>query len=215
MDFDRGVELSQENVTPLVTIRVASESDVAAIQRCRFDVYSEEGYINPLNFPDGRESDQYDDSSVSVIATAGIGNVAVGTTRIILGKYTNLPIQEAPHFLTISRPERAGEISRLCVRDGYRDGRISIAMYRTLFDVIEKNGIEEVYVIVDQAFYETLCWIGFPFAVLGEPKDYMGLTIPAKCVISEVLPSLKNSENANLLGVTALFERPFPGSIIM
>jgi N-acyl-L-homoserine lactone synthetase len=207
MNFDRGVELSQENVTPLVTIRVASESDVEAIQRCRFDVYSEEGYIDPLNFPDGRESDQYDDSSVSVIATAGIGNVAVGTTRIIFGKYTNLPIQEEPHFLTISKPEKVG--------DGYRDGKVSIAMYRTLFDVIEKNNIEEVYVIVDQAFYDTLRWIGFPFEVLGEPKDYMGLTIPARCVISEVRPSLKESENANLLGVTALFERPFSGSIIM
>jgi len=207
--------LSDQDTSPLVTIRVANEGDMEAIQRCRFDVYSEEGYIDPENFPDGREYDEYDESSVSVIATAGIGTFAVGTTRIIFGKYTNLPIQEKPHYLTISQPEKVGEISRLCVRDGYRDGRISIAMYRTLFDVIEKNGIEEVYVIVDQSFYDTLCWIGFPFEVLGEPKDYMGLTIPAKCVISEVRPSLKKSENANLLGVTALFERPFPGSIIM
>ena len=207
--------MSDQNTSPLVTIRVANEGDMEAIQRCRFDVYSQEGYIDPKNFPDGREYDQHDESSVSVIATAGISTRAVGTTRIIFGKYSNLPIQEAPHYLTISNPEKAGEISRLCVRDGYRDGKISIAMYRTLFDVIEKNNIEELYVIVDEAFYNALCWIRFPFEVMGEPKEYMGLTIPAMCVTSEVLPSLKNSENANLLGVTALFERPFPGSLIM
>jgi N-acyl-L-homoserine lactone synthetase len=215
MNFDRGATMSKENVSPLVTIRVAKKGDTEAIQKCRFDIYSEEGYINPLSFPDGRESDHYDDSSVSVIATAGIGNVAVGTTRIILGKYCNLPVQEAPHHLIVPTVEKAGEISRLCVREGYRDGRVSIAMYRVLFDVIEKNNIEEVYVIVDQTFYDTLRWIGFPFVALGEPKEYMGLTIPAKCTISEVLPSLKNSENANLLGVAALFEQPFHGSIIM
>ena len=207
--------MTQQSVSPLVTIRVADEKDVEAIQRCRFDVYSEEGYIDHRDFPDGREHDQYDNSSISVVATTSIGIRAVGTTRIILGKYSNLPIQEKPHYLTISQPEKVGEISRLCVRDGYRDGRISIAMYRTLFDVIEKNNIEEVYAIVDEAFYDTLCWIGFPFEIMGEPKDYMGLTIPTKCVISEVVPSLKKSENANLLGVAALFERPYPGSIIM
>lgn len=205
--------MHNEEVSPLVTIRVAQAGDMEAIQKCRYDVYSEEGYINPRDFPDGRETDHYDDCSASVIATAGIATHAVGTTRIIFGDCAVLPIQEGPHYLSITEPQTAGEISRLCVRPGYRDGKISIAMYRTLFHVIEECGIKEVYVIVDEAFFSTLCWIGFPFEKLGEPKDYMGQTIPAVCVISEVLPSLRKSENANLLGVTTLFERPFNGSL--
>lgn len=207
--------MHNEEVSPLVTIRVAQAGDMEAVQRCRYDVYSEEGYINPKEFPDGLETDRYDECSVSVIATAGIATHAVGTTRLIFGDCTKLPIQKKPHFLDIPKPHSAGEISRLCVRPGYRDGKISIAMYRTLFHVIEECGIEAVYVIVDEAFFGTLCWIGFPFEKLGEPKDYMGQTIPAVCVISEVLPSLRKSENANLLGVTTLFEKPFIGSLQM
>lgn len=207
--------MSKPNIPPLITIRLAEENDLEAVQRCRFDVYSEEGFINPNKFPDGREYDAYDNHAISIIATAGLGTVAIGTTRLILGNQTVLPIQAFPHSTVISPQSSVAEISRLCVRDRYRDGKVSIGMYRVLFHITQVYEIEEVYVIVDEDFFNTICWIGFPFEKIGPMRNYMGKTIPAKCIVSEVLPSLRNSENANLLGVTALFERPFPGQLIM
>ena len=202
-------------VSPLVTIRVASEEDMQAIRKCRYDVYSKEGFIDPSCFPDGQELDQYDESSVHVIAQVGDSLEAAGTTRIILGKYSNLPIQYEPHLVSVPEIEKAGEISRLCVRDNHSDGKISIGLYRVLFHVIEQRDVEVIYVIVDNEFFETLCWLGFPFEKIGEPKDYMGYTIPAKCVISEVLPSLQANETSKKLGVTALFEQQFNGKIVI
>lgn len=202
-------------VSPLVTIRVASEEDMEAIHRCRYDVYSKEGFIDPSDFPDGQEFDQFDESSVHVIAQVGDSHGAAGTTRIILGKYSNLPVQYEPHLVSVQEIEKAGEISRLCVRDSYRDGKVSIGLYRALFHVIEQHGVEVIYAIVDNEFFETLRWIGFPFEKIGEPKDYMGYTIPAKCVISEVIPSLRASEMAGQLGVTELFEQEFNEKIVM
>lgn len=207
--------MSSLNIPPLITIRLAEETDVEVIQKCRFDVYSEEGFIDPDNFPDGREFDAYDSHAISIIATAGLGTVAIGTTRLILGSQTVLPIQGFPHSAVINSQSSAGEISRLCVRDKYRNGKVSIGMYRVLFHITQVHEIEEVYIIVDEDFFNTIRWIGFPFEKIGPTRDYMGKTIPAMCAVSEVLPSLKNSENANLLGVTALFERPFPGQLIM
>lgn len=207
--------MTNQGVSPLVTIRVAESRDLEAVRRCRYDVYSQEGFIDPRAFPDGQEFDQYDAFSVSVIATAGIETFAVGTTRLILGDYVSLPIEKSPHFVEIPSAQKAAEISRLCVRDGYRDGRISIAMYRTLFHLIETYGVEAIYAIVDEAFFNTLKWIGFPFVKIGEPMDYMGITLPVVCMTSEVRPSLHKCENANLLGVTALFDRPYDGSLMM
>lgn len=201
--------------SPLITVRVAEAPDTEAIQRCRFDIYSEEGFIDVSKFPDGMEYDEYDNHSVSVIASAGAGIDAIGTTRVIIKDGFELPIQKHPHFAWLPQERSACEISRLCVRKGFRDGKISLAMYRVLFHIIQSNGIEDIYAIVDEEFFATLCWIGFPFERIGESKEYMGLTVPTRCVTDQVIPALKESENANLLGVTSLFERPYPGKLIL
>ena len=201
--------------SPLITVRVADAQDTEAIQRCRFDIYSEEGFIDVSKFPDGMEHDEYDDHAISVIACSKTNIHALGTTRVIFRQGKKLPIEKYPHYVRLPFNRSACEISRLCVRKDMRDGRVSIAMYRTLFHIIESNSIEDIYAIVDEEFFATLCWIGFPFEKIGEPKEYMGLTVPTRCVTEQVIPALKESENANLLGVTSLFERPYPGKLIL
>ncbi len=201
---------------PLVTIRIAEKSDTEAIQRCRFDVYSEMGYISPADFPEGREFDSYDNHSVSVIASTRPALTAVGTTRLVLGSGGVLPIQDPNHHaIDVSGFGNAAEISRLCVRKNFREGKISIGMYRVLFHIVDVQKIDAVFAIVDEDFYKTITWIGFPFQQIGPAKDHMGLTVPCVCRITEVLSALRESENANMLGITELFERPFPGELLM
>lgn len=204
------------NHSPLVTIRIAEESDFEIIQKCRFDVYSEQGYIVPSEFPDGRESDKYDEYAVSVVACSAPAISAVGTTRLVLAKGGPLPIEDPEHHAVgINDRDKAAEISRLCIRKKFRNGRISLGLYRTLFHIVELHDINNVYAIVDEKFFEALVYIGFPFQKIGEPKNQMGLTIPCSCKISDVLPSLQDNEYANLLGITELFEQPFVDKLLM
>ena len=201
---------------PLVTIRVANDSDTDAIQKCRFDVYSEMGFINPDDFPDKREFDEYDNYSVSVIATASMAFNAVGTTRLVLGSGGELPVEDPKHHaVNVSGYGNVAEISRLCVRKKFREGKISLGMYRVLFHIVDVKKIDTVFAIVDEDFYKTIVWLGFPFIQIAEPKDHMGITIPCACKISEVMPALKDSETANMFGITELFSRPFPGKILL
>jgi N-acyl-L-homoserine lactone synthetase len=202
--------------SPLVTIRVANSSDIELIQECRFDVYSEMGYIDPADFPEKREYDSYDDYAISVIATTSSSLSAIGTTRLVLGSRGVLPIEDPNHHnVDISPFTNSAEISRLCVRKNFREGKISIGMYRVLFHLGDIHNIETVFAIVDEEFYRTITWLGFPFRQIGEPKEHMGTTIPCVCAVKEIMPALEESETANLLGVTELFRLPFADKILL
>lgn len=208
--------MSSSVPSPLVTIRVANNSDTEAIQRCRFDVYSEMGYINPDSYPDKREYDSYDSYSVPVIASHAAAFSAVGTTRLILSSGGILPIQDPKHHaVRIEGYGSSAEISRLCVRKNFRDGKISLGMYRVLFHIVDTEGIDTVFAIMDEGFYKTITWLGFPFVQIGGPKEHMGLTIPYACAIDDLIPALRESETANMFGITELFERPFHDELLM
>ena len=208
--------MASEGASPLVSIRVAGSSDIEAIQRCRFDVYTEMGYIDPDNFPDGRESDSFDIYSKSIIATTSTGISAIGTTRLVLGAKGTLPIESKHcHNIDVSSYGKSAEISRLCVRKPFRNSHISLGMYRVLFHIVDIEKIDTVFAVVDESFFRTIVWIGFPFKQIGQPKNFMGLTIPTVCAIKDVMPALIESENANMLGVTQLFKQKFSGSLLM
>lgn len=199
----------------LVTLRIAEPADFEALERCRFDVYAEQGYIDARGFPAARERDAYDDHAVSAIATVGPTSVVVGTARLIVAADGPLPIQAAPHAVDVGKLGHAAEISRLCVRREYRHGRAGIGLCRVLFQVAEKRGVEVVYAILDERLLAGLRWIGLPFRAIGPPQAHMGVTVPCLCVIDDVLPALRASPQANLLGVTWLFERACPSRLVL
>jgi len=206
--------MTKKGPTPLVNIRVANSSDTEAVERCRFEVYSEMGFIDPSKYPDGRESDLYDNYSSSVIASTPTSFSAIGTTRLVFGSKGKLPIQDsASHAIDVSGFGSVAEISRLCVRKRFRNSHISLGMYRVLFHLVEVEQVDTVFAVVDESLLQMILWIGFPFEQIGETKKYMGLTIPTACKIQNVMPALQESEVANMLGVTELFEKPFTGSL--
>lgn len=199
----------------LVTLRIAEPADVEALERCRFDVYAEQGFIDARDFPEGRERDGFDDHAVSAIATAGPDDEVVGTARLIVAADGPLPIEAAPHAVDVGRPGPAAEISRLCVRRAYRHGRAGIGLCRVLFQVAEQRGVEVVYAILDERLLAGLRWIGLPFRAIGPPRASMGLTVPCRCVVDDLLPALRASPQANLLGVTWLFEHACPSRLVL
>lgn len=199
----------------LVTCRIADPADAEALERCRCDVYAEQGFIEARDFPAGRERDAYDDHAVSAIATVGPAGAVVGTARLIVAADGPLPIEAAPHAVDVGRQGQAAEFSRLCVRQEYRHGRAGIGLCRVLFQVAERRGVEVIYAILDERLLAGLRWIGLPFRAIGPPRAHMGVTVPCLCVVDDVLPSLRASPQANLLGVTLLFEHACPSRLVL
>jgi N-acyl-L-homoserine lactone synthetase len=202
--------------SPLVTVRVATEEDTEQIERCRWEVYSQEGFIRPEDYPEQRESDRFDAYSQSVVATVGPDDRVIGTSRLIFGSGGPLPIQDPEHHaLDIARYGSVAEVSRLCVRPEYQDGRASLGLYCVLFHLLKRHNIETALAVVDEDFFGTLTLIGFPFRKVGPPRDHMGMTIPCVCVADEILPALQSNEQSKAFGVTKLFEAPFTGQILI
>ena len=202
--------------SPLVSVRVATDDDRKPIGRLRYDVYVGEGFIAAADFPEGLEFDCFDDYSHPVVATVGAGSRVVGTSRLILGSGGPLPIQDPEHHgLDTSNYKNIGEISRLCVRPDFQDGRISLGLYRCLFHLLDVYSLDAVCAVVGEEFFETLCRIGFPFKKVGPVRDHMGPTVPCVCITEEVIPALQNNQHSNDLGITALFEQPFTGQLLI
>lgn len=206
-----------EDLRPMTAVRIATSQDLESIERCRFEVYSQEGYIDPCNYPDGREWDVFDGHSTSVVATNSSELYAVGTARLILNHENKLPCQDPDHHnVDTSEMGVVAEISRLAVRREWRrPGGIQVGLYRVLYHLAIKNGIENLLAVVDEKFFKTLTWIGFPFSPIGPLREYMGTTLPCVCRVDDIMPSLQDSEPANLIGVTTMFEQPFTGTILV
>lgn len=198
-----------------VTFRLACADDTESVQRCRYDVYTEQGFVSPEKHPGARERDSYDSHAVSALATVGSLGEVIGTARLILAADGPLPIEASPHSIDIPANGRVAEISRLCVRPAFRHGRVGIGLFRILFQVIEQRSIDSVYGILDERLLVSLRWLGLPFRRLGPPRSFMGVTIPCVCEVADVVPALRRNTQANLLGVTWLFERPCPERLVL
>jgi N-acyl-L-homoserine lactone synthetase len=198
-----------------VTFRVADVQDVEAVERCRYDVYTEQGFIAPENHPDGRERDDYDAHAVTAIATAGPSHDVIGTVRLLLSERGPLPITAPPHSIRVDTGILTAEISRLCVRREFRHGRVGIGLVRVLYHVIEQRFVETMYAILDERLLQSLGWIGIPFQSIGPPRPHMGMTVPCVCAVADVVPALRRNVQANLLGVTWLFEKPCPERLVL
>jgi N-acyl-L-homoserine lactone synthetase len=198
-----------------VTFRLAGVHDAESVQQCRYDVYAEQGFIAPYDHPEGREQDLYDARAVSAIATVGSPGKVIGTARLIFAEDGPLPIEAHPHSIDVISSGRVAEISRLCVRPHFRHGRVGMGLFRVLFQVIEQRSIDSVYAILDERLLGSLRWIGLPFRRVGPPRSFMGTTIPCVCAVADVVPALRRNAQANLLGVTWLFERPCPERLVL
>jgi len=95
------------------------------VHSLRYAVYcKEKGYLDPKNYPDGQEYDEYDDYATNFAAFSKTGDI-IGTVRLVCPKQqqrfpyqdfcTPLPDVELPPI------GKAAEISRLIISPGFRE----------------------------------------------------------------------------------------------
>src|SRR5689334_23097596 len=85
------------------------------IYRLRFEVYCHEcGFIEEKDYPDGRETDEYDKQSVHFAAINSFGEI-IGTVRLILSTPLVLPIKKYCPDVRLEPEVSYAEISRLVI----------------------------------------------------------------------------------------------------
>ncbi len=110
--------------------------------RIRYEVYVQEfGFENPLDHPDGLETDDYEKESIH-FACMNENDSVVGTIRLVLHSSKGFPIEHAVKTTFVGKkphPSKIAEISRLTVSKDLRrrkeDGMFGVESY-----IKEKEG---------------------------------------------------------------------------
>lgn len=127
--------------------RARTDEERRAAFRLRHEVYSQEGFIRPEEFPSGEFQDAFDTVSVQILVSDPAGAL-VGTTRLVLPSELGFPTECFFDFEPPDVPrEQLGEYGRLAIRDGHRGGGRGpmLGMLKAVFEVMIEQRIRQVF----------------------------------------------------------------------
>ena len=161
--------------------------------RLRYRVFClEKKWLNPEEYPDGKETDEYDQHSVHFLAANDTSKI-VGTARAIFPSELGLPVFN--NFEDIATPddvERYVELSRLIVAKETRGLTVTIGLLKSILNWCLYEGITTAFVIVEERMLNFLLRLGYPFRKAGPGKFYFGAyTTPAYVTLSELSKTLE------------------------
>lgn len=171
------------------------DEDLDEIYRIRYQVYCEEyNYLDRNKYPDNRELDRYDRSSIHFVLRTQQGEIAA-SVRLILSSTDDFPIKK--NFQIDLRDKHikstdSAEISRLIVAKKFRKNFLLLALIKGLFAYAKGNEITHVYAVLDDKLHHVLSKMGFPFVRIGPPSLYQGLTSPYVLIVSEMLENMRS-----------------------
>jgi len=116
--------MMSEQVDPFEFRRITSPEEMEEVYRLRFQVYCNEcRFIKAEDYPDGRETDEFDKHSAHFGGYDKDG-LLVGAVRLILPACGKFPIEEHCETLEIDpekvTPRKSAEVSRLTISKLYR-----------------------------------------------------------------------------------------------
>jgi N-acyl-L-homoserine lactone synthetase len=167
--------------------RLASETwEMDELLRLRYQVYcKEKQWLKADDYPDGRETDQFDAHSVHFLALKN--NEVAGTVRAIFPSESGLPIT---NLFRITVPESVihyVEISRLAVDKDARGLEFTIGLLHALFSWCVERGVTHGYAVLENNLLEFLMRIGYPFKKVGDQKFlYGGYNLPVCMELSAI-----------------------------
>jgi N-acyl-L-homoserine lactone synthetase len=161
--------------------------------RLRYQVYCvERQYLNPDDYPDQRESDEFDADSVHVGAVDLNGDL-VATARVIRANGRGFPMFNycafAPGVRTLDLPGVVAvevsrvSISRQCVRpQRRRRSEPFLTLVKSIMQGAKRAGATHLIGATDAAFHRWLVHYGLPYRKAGPEVDYYGPVAP--CIMS-------------------------------
>jgi N-acyl amino acid synthase of PEP-CTERM/exosortase system len=195
-----------------------TDADRDRSYRLRYQVYCIENDFEPAShYPDGRETDLYDQQSVHGLLIYRDTEAVAGTARLILPRRKNadqpLPTPQicAPQILAAHShripADSTAELSRFAISKSSRPhnptgtvslgivSTLSLGLMRGVVAMASANGITHLYALMEPALLRMLRGLGIHFEKLGPVVDYHGRRQPCFC-------------DLNLLLGTTLLERP-------
>jgi N-acyl-L-homoserine lactone synthetase len=172
---------------------VTSERELRECARLRAQVYVwERGWLPASRLHGGLERDDDDDRAIHLLASRN--GEESGTARLILRCGGEpLPVES---LLDGPLPPLSGavaEISRLAVAPGARgDSAVLLHLCRGLHAVAVRQGIDDVYAIVEEELYWHLLSLRFPFRRAGAASwTYGSWNFPIVMPVVEAVGGLK------------------------
>ncbi|MFA5038144.1 MAG: PEP-CTERM/exosortase system-associated acyltransferase [Candidatus Omnitrophota bacterium] len=180
--------------------KVETAEALRRFYRLRFQVYCREcGYFNEHQYPEGAESDAYDDSSVHFCAGDKEGNLIAGV-RLILPDCGKFPIEHASPDVDLERlgvkRQECAEISRLVIsrEQRKRAGIVSSSQMSPLvtdlceqmYRECERRGIRYCLAMMAPSLHLLLKMHHFPFQQVGEGFEYFGKVYPYLIDVTKV-----------------------------
>jgi len=186
-----------------------SPATQAIHRKIRYHVYCvERGYEDPAAYPNGEESDLWDDDAVQFVARERMSGRCVGAIRLILPRAVDFPVETlgclSPAASLKLRRRQLGELSRVCIVRtpqawmyqgtltrglGHvpknRELEVLIGLVRAVTVFGMQRGIERCYVLITEAFARLLGRLGLVLEPAGEPVDHRGLRSPYLYLLRE------------------------------
>lgn len=184
---------------------VDPECDVRLMRKAhelRFQVYClEQGFLDAIDYPDGREADEHDASAIHFASGDSDGEVAGYVRLVMAGPVRGFPFQV--HGLTLHEgvclppPQRSAEISRLMVRGTYRrqpdrSPEILCGLFRQMYAHSERHGIRYWYAAMERSLVRVLQrMLNIEFQQIGPVTDYYGPVAPYMIDLQDVAVRLR------------------------
>lgn len=159
----------------LVFRQILSEEELRQVQQLRYQVYCiEKKFLSADNYPDGIETDEYDQHSIHLVAISENNGKIAGTLRLILNSEHRFPVEKHCNlYQPIEDRKHSVEFSRLIVEKEYRkDFAISIMMglSREAYRYLLKEDIEHCYAVLEVQFLRMLKRLGIQFRPIGSKE---------------------------------------------
>jgi len=193
---------------------LADRSSTQAIhRRIRYHVYCvERGYEDPEAYPNGEESDLWDDDAVQFVVRERVSGRCVGAIRLILPRAIDFPVETLGCLSPVAslnlRRRQLGELSRVCIirspqswmyQGAFTQGlghvpknrelEVLIGLVRAVTVYGLQRGIERCYVLITDAFARLLGRLGLVLEPAGEPVDHRGLRSPYLYILRDSVAS--------------------------
>ena len=141
--------------------RAGTEGDREAVYRLRFDVFSDERFIEPRFFPDGKLQDEFDAYSTQIMVEKD--GELVATTRFVRPSRLGFPTEALFDFESPAVPrERLGEYGRLAIAGGHRGGSRApmLGMLKAVFECMLEGGTTHVFAFLSPGLARAYASIG-------------------------------------------------------
>ena len=190
--------------------------------KLRYQVYCVENmFLNPNEYPDKLESDEFDKNSIQYLVIHRKSGNFIATVRLILPDSHNpnglFPLEQHCDINKMALSQQINrknlaEVSRFCItktftRRSFTLGKkqnfpyITIALINCIIKASHENNIDYLYGIVDHSVIRFASKLGVNFTKIGPQTDYHGIRWPTVIKITDAVDYIaeKNQDIWNII----------------